>query len=265
MTDEKALTTQQPPSALDVYGSSDDIKRLARRIKLGLPGGDKLTNDEALTLAQIGLAHGLDVMTGEAWYIPGKGPMVGIRGLRKAARLQSNYWPDLELLTVAEKAALGIPEKAIAFRCRIFRTDMILQSAAAIKAMREAGMANAAERYAYKPAEGTGYWTPGENTKIAFNAGKAILPRDAEAWAARMIVGLLPATALEDALGVTEADALDLRARISSLKSQQLTMIVEGFDLRPEGGWAQEESISRSEAAEFLMRLKAVFDKYLPA
>ena len=77
-----------------------------------------------------------------------------------------------------------------------------------------------------------------------------------------MIIGLLPAAALQSALGITEADALDLRARISSLEPQELATIVEGFKLLPEGGWAKEKSITRSEAAEFLMRLKAVFDKY---
>jgi hypothetical protein len=160
--DEKALTVKQAaPSALDVYGSGEDIQRLARRIKMGVPNGDKLSNDEALTLAQIGLAHKLDIFTGEAWYIPGKGPMIGIRGLRKAARNQSNYWPEFILLDEPAKKQLGIPPAAVAYRCLVFRTDMILQSATVIKAMREAGMKDAVERYAYKPTEGVGYWTPG--------------------------------------------------------------------------------------------------------
>ncbi|OFW56606.1 MAG: hypothetical protein A2133_00140 [Actinobacteria bacterium RBG_16_64_13] len=104
---------------------------------------------------------------------------------------------------------------------------------------------------------------PSEDTEIPFNAASPILPRDAEAWAARMIIGLLPGTALQSALGMTEADALDLRARISSLNSQELTTIVQGFKLRPEAGWVKAESITRSEAAVFLVRLKAVFDKYV--
>lgn len=52
-----------------------------------------------------------------------------------------------------------------------------------------------------------------------------------------------------------------MRTRISSLKQEELATIVEGFKLPPEGGWAKKESISRSEAAEFLMKLQAVFDK----
>ena len=103
---------------------------------------------------------------------------------------------------------------------------------------------------------------PGKDAKIAFDAADPILARDAEGWGARMLMTLLPATALESELGITEAAVVDLRARISSLKPQELTRIVEGFKLRPKAGWAKKESISRSEAAEFLMRLKAVFDKY---
>ena len=80
-----------------------------------------------------------------------------------------------------------------------------------------------------------------------------------------MLVGLLPAAALQSALTIKAVDAADLRAYISSLSSGQLGTIVERFRLRPEAGWAKQGSISRSEAAEFLMRLKAAFDKYLPA
>ena len=104
---------------------------------------------------------------------------------------------------------------------------------------------------------------PDENTKSAFDAAGLILARDAEAWTARMIIRLLPAGIVQRELGTTEQEARDLRARISSLKPDELTKIVEGFEIRPEEGWAKKESISRSEAAEFLMRLKAVFDTHL--
>ncbi len=104
---------------------------------------------------------------------------------------------------------------------------------------------------------------PEENQSTAFNAADPILARDVEAWTARMIIRLLPAGALQTALGITEADAIALRTRISSLKQEELATVVEGFELPPEGGWANRESISRSEAAEFLMKLQAVFDRYL--
>ncbi len=106
---------------------------------------------------------------------------------------------------------------------------------------------------------------PDAETKIAFNPAGPILPRDAEAWTARLIVGSLPATALQTALGLTEGAALDLRTRISALGQHELSDVVEGLGLRPVAGWAKDESISRSEAAEFLMKLKATLETYPPA
>lgn len=171
MSDEKALTTTNQASALDVYGSGDDIKTLARRIKLCLPGGDKLQEHDALALAQLSVAYGLNPFNGEVWIIVDKsgasrGTMVGIKGLRKAARRQGNYWPVFSVLGREEKKEIGIPDNAIAYRCLIYRTDLLRQSAEAIDLMRKAGMVNAHEIYAYKPAEGIGYATPGEFSKM---------------------------------------------------------------------------------------------------
>ncbi len=171
MSDEKALTTTSQASALDVYGSGDDIKTLARRIKLCLPGGDKLQEHDALALAQLSVAYGLNPFNGEVWIIVDKsgasrGTMVGIKGLRKAARRQGNYWPVFSVLGREEKKEIGIPDNAIAYRCLIYRTDLLRQSAEAIDLMRKAGMTNAHEVYAYKPAEGIGYATPGEFSKM---------------------------------------------------------------------------------------------------
>jgi hypothetical protein len=165
MTEEKAVAPHQA-SALDVYGSGEDIKTLAKRIKVCLPNGNKLQDHEALALAQLSVAYGLNPFNGEVWYIPGKGTMVGIKGLRKAARKQGGYWPVFSLLTKAEKQELSIPENAIAYRCLIYRTDLLLQSAQIIKLLREGGQENAFEVYAYRPAEGIGYAIPGETTRM---------------------------------------------------------------------------------------------------
>lgn len=165
MKEERALTTSKP-SALDAYGDGDDIKKMAQRIKLCLPGGNRLNDAEALSLAQISIAYGLNPFNGEVWHIPGKGTMVGIKGHRKAARKQAQYWPEHILLTPDERADLGIPDDAIAYKCLIYRSDLIRESAEAVKLMYEAGMKDAAERYAYKPTVGIGFWVPGEPTKM---------------------------------------------------------------------------------------------------
>ncbi len=163
---EQALVPSQQHSALDVYGAGEDILTFAKRIKLYLPNGDKLSEPEAMALSQLSMAYRLNPFNGEAWYIPGKGPMVGIKGLRKAARKQGLYWAEHILLTPQERTELAIPDGAIAYKCLIYRADIIRQSAEAIKMMYDAGMKDAAERYGYKPTVGIGYCAKGEATKM---------------------------------------------------------------------------------------------------
>ena len=165
MEEETRLTTTHG-SALDVYGSGDDVKTLSARIKLCLPNGASLKDHEALALAQLSVAYTLNPFNGEVWYIPGKGPMVGIKGHRKAARKQAAYWIEHQLLSQAERSELEIPDSSIAYRCMVYRSDMIRQSAEAIKMMYDAGMKDAAERYAYKPSIGIGFWVKGESTRM---------------------------------------------------------------------------------------------------
>lgn len=164
MSEERAVVART--SALDVYGAGGDIKTLADRIKLCLPGGDKLQRHEALALAQLSVAYQLNPFNGEVWYIPGKGTQVGIKGLRKTGHRQAAYWTEFVLLTQDERTQNGVPDRAIAYKCLLYRTDLIRESAAACKAFREAGMADAVDRYAYRPATGIGYWTVGECTKM---------------------------------------------------------------------------------------------------
>ena len=166
MTQETGLVVRERESALDVYGDGQDIKRLAERIRLCLPGGDKLQNHEALALSQLSVAYQLNPFNGEVWYIPGRGTQVGIKGLRKTAHRQSRYWTYFVALTTEERTANGVPDGAIAYRCELYRTDLILESAKVIKAMNEAGMRDAADRYAYRPSIGIGYFIRGEASKM---------------------------------------------------------------------------------------------------
>lgn len=163
--EERAIVRHQD-SALDIYGSGEDIKRMAERIRLCLPNGDKLSLAEALALAQLSVAYGLNPFNGETWYLPGKGTQVGIKGLRKAARKQALYWIEHVLLAPDERKELRIPDNAIAYKALCYRSDMIMQSAQAIRMMYEASMKDAANRYAYKPAVGIGYFVLGEASKM---------------------------------------------------------------------------------------------------
>lgn len=85
-------------NSLSVYGSREEVRELAERFRRMLPGGAKMSEGDALALAQIGLAHDLDAFNKEIWLIfnedTGKsyGIMVGIAGWRKHAQRISPYW-----------------------------------------------------------------------------------------------------------------------------------------------------------------------------
>ena len=103
---------------LALLPDKQQLAEVNNRIKVMLPGGAKLSNDERFALAQIAVVHGLDPFNGEVWYIPGRGPMIGIKGLRKKAREQvhGNFWIDFrEIMDEAERKRYGIEAGALAF------------------------------------------------------------------------------------------------------------------------------------------------------
>lgn len=100
-----ALTVQEEISLVQ-YGSRNAARELAERLKLTMPNAQKYTDQEALAVAQIALAHDLDPFNGEVWGIKGGekwyGVMVGIKGLRKASNKQAikektTYWFEYQV------------------------------------------------------------------------------------------------------------------------------------------------------------------------
>ena len=110
------------------YGSREEVASLAKRIKVMCPGGDKLQENEALALAQVATVTQLNPFIGEVWYIPGKGPMVGIKGARRldleAVQKKGGY-TSMELYACdateagASEAQLAANDIAASFRCEI--------------------------------------------------------------------------------------------------------------------------------------------------
>jgi hypothetical protein len=142
---EMVATTeiQKVETGLAMYGDRDDIDALARRIKVMVPGGDKLNTNEALALAQISQACKLNPFIGEVWYIPGKGGMVGIRGARRYANEQVKdeagrdaYWfPDIQPCPPAEAGATESEKVVAAFRCVIHDSASTFQYQKALTAL----------------------------------------------------------------------------------------------------------------------------------
>lgn len=182
MTQETALVRREI-SGLEVYGNTQEVIEFALALKEQIPGGSKLTNSEALALARISIACDLNPFLGEVWYIPGSGPMAGIKGLRKYARRQGNYWVETTPLTQEEREANGIPDNAIAYKAELYQAKLMRESAEIYRMMKEAGHPSP-EQFAYRPIVGIGYWLPHERTKMK---GDQAARKRAEAEALKVV------------------------------------------------------------------------------
>lgn len=98
------------------FGTRDEVKelqaRLVNMLPTLMPNAAQLTHDEAMSLAQVALAHGLSPFNNEIYYLKSGdrnlGVFPGIRGYRKAARRQirrdgGTYWMSEPMLVDARK------------------------------------------------------------------------------------------------------------------------------------------------------------------
>jgi hypothetical protein len=113
------------------YGDSMEVFSLAKRIKVMVPGGNKLSDAEAQALAQVSIVTHLNPFIGEIWYIPGRGPMIGIKGARRCgnervedAGGKEAYWfPEILPCSPAEAGAPDTEKVAASYKCVI--TDSV--------------------------------------------------------------------------------------------------------------------------------------------
>lgn len=75
----------------------DKVKEYGHHIRALLPGGNRLTDGEAYLLSLLSISLDINPFNGEAHIIKNsqgvtKGSMIGIKGLRKIARRQTDYW-----------------------------------------------------------------------------------------------------------------------------------------------------------------------------
>lgn len=103
-------------NAIQTYGSNTDINTMAGRFRIAVKGGDKLSNNEAIALAQVAQVTNLNPFVGEIWAIPGKGTMIGIAGARRLFAEQTNGF--IEVIPCSPEEA-GAVEKdvVVAFKC----------------------------------------------------------------------------------------------------------------------------------------------------
>lgn len=83
-----ALSTVTTPTGITV---NDRAREIAQRVKFMIQNGRKLEDQEVYALAQYCAANDLNPFAGEAYYMPGAGPVPGIAGWRKKAQEQLNW------------------------------------------------------------------------------------------------------------------------------------------------------------------------------
>jgi len=158
--------------SLAILPDKQQLLDVNKRILTMLPGGAKLQDNERYALAQIAVAHGLDPFNGEVWYIPNRGPMIGIKGLRKKAReqVQGNFWIDFREITDAdERKRYGIEAGALAFEARLFDSENVRTYCDMIGAMTKSGIpwSDVKVMIGEKPyTSGIGVLRPTEQTKM---------------------------------------------------------------------------------------------------
>lgn len=164
---------------LTVYGAREEINELGLRLQSFMPAAQSLTKTEAMAVAQIALAHGLDPFNGEVWGIKGDnqwyGIMVGVKGLRKCAARQAReedctYWIDN---LPCDPAKYNEPATSVVYECVLRDTKTTQAWGMAIKAITSAGATykEAVEMIGKAPCVvGVGIATPSERSKMKIHA-----------------------------------------------------------------------------------------------
>jgi hypothetical protein len=169
------LVVRQNGGALAAFGDRDAIREMTERLKATMPGGRKLDDVEARSLAQLSLAHDLDPFNGEFWMIPSSGLMVGIKGLRKAARRAAReeggtYWTEFRRVEPKER---GASANAVVYECHLRDTITVQAWAQSIHQMTGAGVPYPDAVAALGPAPvviGVGIATPDERSRMEIQA-----------------------------------------------------------------------------------------------
>ena len=181
MNDQLVKTNGNGDNALALFGARDEIREMADRLKKMMPGTTHLDDTEALTVAQIAVAHGLDPFNGEVWGLKGAngkwyGTMVGIKGLRKSARRQADdeggtYWTEPP--RQVEPTKYDQPDNAIVYEVAIRDTVTMQAFGKSLTTLVNAGIPykEAIEMIGNAPVcIGVGIATPDEQSKMGIHA-----------------------------------------------------------------------------------------------
>jgi hypothetical protein len=172
-----------------------------------------------LTVAQVAIAHGLDPFNGEVWGLKGDGKwygvMVGIKGLRKAARRQAEreggtYWTEPPARV--DPKQYSAKEDAVVYEIRLRDTVTTQAYSKALYSLTTAGIpyAEAIRMMGNAPVwVGIGIATPDERSKLSIHA-RAKKRAEADAIKQRYDVEFTGAAMDEDGdIGAIDPDLIE--------------------------------------------------------
>lgn len=176
--------------ALSAYRSREEVRELGERMQIMMPGAQRLSEPEAMAVAQISVLHGLNPFNGEVWGLKGKdgrwyGVMVGVKGLRKTARRQidkdrGKYWIEFTKV-LPEK--YDETEDAVVYECRLRDNVTLEKWNEGLRTLINSGATyqEAIEQVGPAPVSvGVGIARPGERSVMAIDA-RAMKRAEAEA------------------------------------------------------------------------------------
>lgn len=221
-----AIQPKKNTAVIQSYGESDDIYSLAKRIKVMVPGGNKLQDAEAQALAQVALVTNCNPFIGEIWYIPGRGPMIGIKGARRhgnekiaeAGGAQAYWVPELKPCSGEEAGYKGdLKNLEAAYKCvitdsvstKMFQT-MFLETINSLRAGGSKDPVGEAREICGKKPEwiGYGFSTVSEQSKMNKQA-LAMKRAEADALKKKFDIPFGTEVAAGDSAGEVEANWIE--------------------------------------------------------
>lgn len=123
MNSDKALEVQEG-NTIDTWGDREEIEAIAKRLKVMLPNGQNLTNEQAYAAAQYAKLSGLDPFASGFFAMPGGGITQHYAILVNWAQQKAPYSDKYMPLSAEERETEGITgDDTIAWKCYVLKRD----------------------------------------------------------------------------------------------------------------------------------------------
>ena len=239
MATERARAEAQNNSAMTIYGETEEVKDLTKRLEFMLPNAQEIGSKGVAMLAQIAVAHGLDPLPGSdhvyAW-IDKKGKLlvaIGYKGLLHLARQQVQFTHQSRPMTPAERKEYGVLDGQLAYITELYEIAKAAQcQQTGIPYYPIIGTAIWSEEIEHRKKDG-GTWTE-YNTPPTGKTGAWVCRKNSLKDALRQIArtGVRMGAALDAAFQQTAADwAIPIAAQATAPDVQSL---IESGVIKPD-------------------------------